>query len=208
MLINNVYDKNINTRVSFCALPKKYKAVDKYLIRGPHPGIRDIFRLKKEGVTQIYDFRHVGYRGFKFVERLACKYAGIEYIRRPFSFLRGQYPQLGDYEAISKSVKENGKKGGKTLFHCNSGTHRTSLMSAFYRITEGEPLESCNKNAGFREKVDKILSEEIADAHYFSRNRIVTDIHNPVAYILNKFNNRVQNATQRAYDLFVGIVKG
>ena len=67
---------------TFQALPEKYKEVDKYLIRGPHPHIKDVFTLKKEGINKIYDFRHYGLRGFKWIERLACKAAGVEYIRK------------------------------------------------------------------------------------------------------------------------------
>ena len=50
-------EKQINP-TTFCALPKKYEIVDDYLIRGPHPCFCDVFTLKKEGVNQIYDFRH------------------------------------------------------------------------------------------------------------------------------------------------------
>lgn len=208
MLTNNVYERNVNNGIYFTALPKKYKVVDEALIRGPHPGICDVFRLKKEGVTQIYDFRHFSVRGAKTIERLACKIAGIDYKRRAFSFLEGTYPTLQDYEAISKSVKDNAQKGGKTLFHCNSGTHRTSLMSAFYRITHGESLSKCKKQSGYSENVDKILKEEVSNAHYFSRNKAKKMSKNPVIRLINIFNNNVQNATQKAYDLFLDIVKG
>ena len=207
MFIKNTYDNDINRGGSFCALPKKYKVVDKSLIRGPHPNICDIFRLKKEGVTQIYDFRHYGLRGFKTVEKLACKVAGIQYKRRAFSFLEGNYPILADYESISKSVKQNGEKGGITLFHCNSGTHRTSLMSAFFRITKGEPISKCKTKPGYHDDIDRIIQEEVADAHYFSRNKLKTKAMNPIIRMMNIFNNNVQNATQKAYDMFMDIVK-
>lgn len=104
---------------------QKFQTVDKYLIRGPRPTVREVFQLKKQGVTQIYDFRHKSFRGMKFMERIACKLTGIKYIRKPFSFLQGNTPKLQDYEEIAKSVKQNGKRGGKTFFHCNSGKHRT-----------------------------------------------------------------------------------
>lgn len=207
MLVYGNYNNDINGEVNFCALPKKYKEVDKYLVRGPHPGIRDIFQLKKEGVTQIYDFRHYGMRGFKFVEKFACKVAGINYKRKSFSFLEGTYPTKRDYETIARSVKKNGEKGGKTVFHCNSGTHRTSLMSAYYRITKGEPLEKVKQSPYYSANVAKIVKEEIKDANYFTRNKLKTNVKNPIVRVINMFNNNVQNVTQKAYDLFVDILK-
>ena len=62
---------------------QKFQTVDKYLIRGPRPTVREVFQLKKQGVTQIYDFRHKSFRGMKFMARIACKLAGIIYIRKP-----------------------------------------------------------------------------------------------------------------------------
>ena len=58
-----------------------------------------------------------------------------------YSNLYGEYPQLSVFESISKSVKENGENGGRTLFHCRSGCQRTSHFSAFYLLTREEPLE-------------------------------------------------------------------
>ena len=45
---SNYYPQNqkLNS-LYFEALPQKIQNVDKYLIRGPHPNIRDIFMLKK-----------------------------------------------------------------------------------------------------------------------------------------------------------------
>lgn len=203
MYINNTTNNNI----SYTALPKKYKVVDNYLIRGPHPNISDIFQLKKEGINQIYDFRHYGLNGFKWVERLACKAVGIEYIRKPYSFIEHMYPTLEEYETISKAVKENGEKGGMALFHCNSGTHRTSLMAAFFKITKGKPLEECKNNENFNEIVNDAVEEEITNSRFFSRNKVDTNTKNPLKLMKNTFNNKVEEVTRKAYDMFMDMMK-
>ncbi len=192
---------------AFTALPKKYKMVDSALLRGPRPGVIDVFRLKDEGVTQIYDFRHLSGGGLKFIERIACKLAGIKYIRKPFSFLEGKYPAKSDYDTISKSVSENAKCGGKTLFHCNSGTHRTALMSAYYMITKGKPVKDCVTPDGkYPELVENTMREQIINTNFFSRNRVDTQTKNPFRRIKNIYNNRVEKATRNAFNMFVDFV--
>ena len=192
--------------MNFKALPEKFKVVDEYLIRGPHPSPVDIFKLKKEGVNQIYDFRHYSLRGFKFIEQFFCRIAGIKYIRRAFSYLDGKYPRLKDYEAVASAVAQNGKNGGKSLFHCNSGTHRTALMSAFYDITKGEGLGAAFKQEGYTERLARVLKEQVTDTRFFSRNRVDITTKNPIKRAKNKFNNRVTEATQKAYYRFIDML--
>lgn len=208
MHINFLQFQNNTNKKHFGTLPKKYKVVDDYLIRGPHPHIYDVFKLKKEGVNRIYDFRHEGIRGFKWIERLACKITGIEYKRQPYSFLEGKFPTQDDYERISREVLINGKNGGKTLFHCNSGTHRTALMSAFYDITKGKPLEICKKeNTNFKETVDKNIKKHIVEMMFFSRNKVIISTKNPIIKAKNIFNNMVEEATNKAYNFFMDMMQ-
>ena len=184
---------------------QKFQTVDKYLIRGPRPTVREVFQLKKQGVTQIYDFRHKSFRGMKFMERIACKLAGIKYIRKPFSFLQGNTPKLLDYEEIAKSVKQNGKSGGKTFFHCNSGKHRTSHMATFYDITRGEALNEYRKKHLFQYKmqVANSLINQVYNANFFNRNIQHTKTLNPIKILRENFNNLVAAATRRTNKEFV-----
>lgn len=201
-----IQEDNIHKQ-NFRALPQKYNIVDKYLIRGPHPHFYDVFALKKEGVNKIYDFRHYGIKGFKWIEKLACKLAKIEYIRKPYNFLSEGFPTLQDYETIAHDVLQNGEKGGKTLFHCNSGTHRTALMAAFYDITKGKPLAECKKeNPHFHKCVSKAIIKQVINENFFSRNRVFKDSKNPFVKAKNRFNNKVQKAISKAFCSFVSIV--
>ncbi len=201
--------QNQNIKYSFGSIPPKFKKVDDYLIRGSSPTVVDIFKLKKEGVNQIYDFRHKCFRGMKFIEKLACKIAGIKYCRQPYSFLQGTLPTLEEYETIAKSVKENGEKGGITLFHCNSGYHRTALMTAFYSATKGDTVERCfskNKTEYF-DNVIKSVKTQVIDSHYFKRTYKTEKTINPIKYFKNEFNNRVVIATKNAYDDFLELIR-
>lgn len=185
--------------------------VDKYLYRGPHPHISDLLALKKEGVNQIYDFRHIGVRGFKFVEKFACKVLGIDYKRYPFSYLKDQYPCLEDFENIAKNVKQNGENGGKTLFHCNSGSHRTAHMAAFYDLTKGEPLREVLRNTDIVEyalRMDAVRNRHFYQKNYFNRKDIKEKTYNPIKYLRIKFNQRVRQATMHAHASFMAIVTG
>ena len=192
-------------------LSNKYTPVDNYLIRGPHPGIGQLLALKNEGVTQIYDFRHFGVRGFKFVEKYLCRELGIKYIRCPFSYLENQFPPLCVFEHIAKSVKQNGQNGGKTLFHCNSGSHRTAHMAAFYDLTKGEPLQKVlygGSAVEFAKHLNEVIEKHFYKKKYFSRDFIHERTLNPIKYFQNKFNNRVKVATDYAHSLFLSLVTG
>lgn len=190
-------------------LSNKYKNVDNYLIRGPRPKISDLIALKNEGVTQIYDFRHFGVRGFKFFEKRICKELGIKYIRFPFSYLRSEYPSIDDFEKIAKNVKSVGENGGKTLFHCNSGSHRTAHMAAYYDLTRGEGINKVFRALGvvkYAEKMQEVINKHFYEQKFFNRKERNEKTLNPIKYFKNKFNNRVKLATECAHSSFVAIV--
>ncbi len=190
-------------------LNNKYKKVDEYLLRGPHPQIGDLIELKNAGVTQIYDFRHRGIRGFKFVEKYFCNELGIKYIRYPYSYLNKEYPSLKDFTNVAKSVKETGEQGGKTLFHCNSGSHRTAHMSAFYEVTKGEEIDDVFNRLGvikYAQNVQDAINKHFYQQKYFNRKEKAENTYNPISYFKNKFNNRVIKATQLAHSSFLAIM--
>lgn len=181
-----------------------YCRVDDYLIRGGAPSIKDLIALKKEGVNQIYDFRHDSMRGLKFIEVITGKLLGMDYRRRKFSFFTNQGPKLADFEEVASAIKQNGEKGGKTLLHCNSGRHRTGQMVAFYELTHGETLaktkEMYPRTYPLRAKI--LLDRLKNDGDYFSRSYIENFSMNPIKRIFQKRNNKVFESTQRAFDDF------
>lgn len=196
---------------TFAALPKKFKVVDDFLIRGPHPSVCDLFQLKKEGVTQIYDFRHKSIHGAKFIEKGMCKLLGIEYIRKPYSNLYGEYPTIQEFEEIAKTVVQKGEKGEKTLFHCNSGRHRTAHMSAFYELTKGkETLAQVKEKLGekFGERVNCVIGQQITDQNYHSRTLKHYKGYNPIKILMAKINNRYAFAIKKGQKMFIDTIFG
>ena len=189
-------------------LSQKYSLVDEYLVRGPHPSVSALFQLKNNpwNVTQIYDFRHVSNLHFKFIEKWCCRLLGIKYIKVPYSNLYGQYPDLSVFESIAQSVRENGMNGGKTLFHCNSGRHRTAHFAAFYKLTRGEPLDVVRARlaAEYEQTVLEIIQEQIIDRDYFSRTVMQYDGSNPITGAFIKYNNMIAMGLEKAHLMFMG----
>ena len=185
-----------------------YYRVDNYLIRGGAPSVRNLIALKKEGVNQIYDFRHSNKRGLKFIEAIVAKLLGMDYRRRKFSFFTNQGPKLADFEEVAAAIKQNGKKGGKTLLHCNSGRHRTGQMVAFYELTHGETLAKTKdmypRTYPLRAKI--LLDRLKNDGNYFSRSYIENLSMNPIKRMFQKRNNKVFESTKRAFDDFNNIL--
>lgn len=188
-------------------LPQKYTLVDEYLIRGPHPSIFTLFQLQKPPcrITQIYDFRHASHIHFKFLERWCCKLLGIKYIRMPYSHLYGEYPSISDFEQVAHSVKQNGLDGGRTLFHCNSGRHRTSHFAAFYKLTRGAPLNVVKMHLAseYATTVRDIVKQQVFDQDYFNRKIIEYNGSNPITRALVNHRNMIAAAITNAHNLFM-----
>ena len=203
----NVLDKTL----AFKALPKKYSKVDDFLIRGPHPSISDLIQLKKEGVTQIYDFRHKEVFSIKLIEEIACKMLGIKYKKEPYHELYQCKSVVKAFEEIAQNVAQNGEQGGKTLFHCNSGRHRTAHMSAFYELTKGkQTLEDVRNALGdkFGDRVRGIMHTQIPSKTY--RNRQIIDYSgiNPITQYKVNQNNKYARASRKAQAVFMKLIFG
>ena len=197
--------------LGFKALPSRYSNVDNFLIRGPHPSISDLIQLKKEGVTQIYDFRHKEIFSSKIIEEVACKILGIKYKKEPYHELYQQTSITRAFEQIAQSVATNGEKGGKTLFHCNSGRHRTAHMSAFYELTKGkQTLDEVRTELGerFGEKIRGIIETQIPSKTYRNRQIIEYNGSNPITQYQVAQNNKYARASRKAQAAFVKMLFG
>lgn len=190
-------------------IPSGYSKVDKYLIRGKCPSVTNLYKLKQEGVNQIYDFRHYSNFGLKFIERIMCKCLGIKYNRFAYSNLYGNYPTLDSFEKICSEVNDNGHKGGITLFHCNSGRHRTSHFSAFYALTKGKPLAEVRNSAPneYNTILDKVIQEQILDKGYFNRTKKNYKGFNIFKRIYYSYNNRIFDGLDNAQKEFLRMTR-
>lgn len=202
--------KTHNFNPTFQGVPPRFQKVDNFLIRGPRPSLSDLIELKKEGVNQIYDFRHKSMRSWNLVEKVACWFMNIKYKRKAYSNL-GEYPQVVDFENIAQSVAQNGESGGKTLFHCNSGLHRTAHMAAFYRLTKGKAsLDVTKQKLGekYKETATSILKSEVVHKGYYSRKFDKYTGKNPIKHFLASMNNYYVKAIKRGQELFYKNILG
>ena len=202
----------MDTTISNCSFGwkiKGYKNVDTHVLRGGAPSIQDLIKLKKDGVTQIYDFRHENLRGMKFLEVLMCKILKIDYRRRKFSFFNNETPKLKDFEEVSMAIKEKIAKGGKTLLHCNSGRHRTGQMALFYELTKGHSLEQAKTQLypkTFKTRAKLLLNKLENNGEYFDRQYTENLSRNPIKRYIQKRNNKVLTATKNAFDEFRNMI--
>lgn len=168
--------------------------VDNKLIRGSKPGFRDVYKLKKEGVTQILCItskRHL-------LERAACKLTGIKFVRHDKNALKYRFLNLDDFKTITSQIQNN---KGKSFIHCHSGLHRTGECVAAYHILNG------------KKKPMQAITEDIFQKNYFEEK------YSPSATLINKcdgiftkfrkkHNNKIRIAIANSFRNFVGIFGG
>lgn len=194
--------------ISFTALPKKYTLVDDFLIRGPKPKLKTLIQLKKEGVNNIFDFRNKNAYFSEFKERLLCKLLSIKYKKYPYNYLKREFPTLEQFQQTAQSVVNNGKNGGKTLFHCHSGKHRTAQMACFYDITKGETLSKIKQKQGnmYKSYIEKFLDKHIYNTNFFSREFMQSKTKNPIKKMCEKRNNKFYDTIMWAEKSFNDIL--
>ncbi len=178
--------------ITFTALPNRYTMVDDFLIRGPKPKLKTFIQLKKEGVNNIFDFRNSTAYFSEFKERVLCKLFHIKYNKYPYNYLKREFPTVEQFQNVAQNVVNNGKNGGKTLFHCYSGKHRTAHMACFYDITKGKTLGKIKQEQGnmYEAYLKKFLDKHIYNTNFFSRKFIQSNTKNPVKKLLERRNNK------------------
>lgn len=115
--------------------------VDNKLFRGPKPWPWDIYKLKKLGVTEIYDLMNRQRLGEKYI----CNLFGIKYINIPTSITDYKFIEKEHIQKITDGIMKN---PNKSYIHCSRGRHRTGIAVAGYdMIANKKPfLEVLNKD--------------------------------------------------------------
>ena len=115
--------------------------VDNKLFRGPKPWPWDIYKLKKLGVTEIYDLMNRQRLGEKYI----CNLFGIKYIDIPTSITDYKFIEKEHIQKITDGIMKN---PNKSYIHCSRGRHRTGIAVAGYdMIANKKPfLEVLNKD--------------------------------------------------------------
>jgi len=119
---------NLASNYSFTSHSKIPVKVDERLLRGcavtnPYK----IYKLKKQGVTQIIDLRNTSFE--RPFERFFCRLFGIKYSNHKYSHRLVTIPEHDFFQKINDEIIKN---KGQTYIHCQYGKRRTSICTAVY----------------------------------------------------------------------------
>ena len=115
--------------------PQNYKVIDNVVSRSAMPtSERNMKWLKKQGVTDIVNFRISGSLGKNARERDIAEKYGIRYHHIPTDVRHPSEHQVGKFLDIVEDVE---RKGGKLDIHCRDGKDRTGMYSWIYKQTHG-----------------------------------------------------------------------
>lgn len=145
----NMLVKNIENIVSFRSAPPNYKIIDNFVSRSAQPNEENLSWLKKEGVTDVFNFRTMSRPDISFNEEEVCKTNGIKYHQIPLRtrFLNEENEKeiLPVIKKIFETIEQIKKIGGKIHWHCKEGLDRTGFVSLIYKSING--IDSFEKNS-------------------------------------------------------------
>jgi protein tyrosine phosphatase (PTP) superfamily phosphohydrolase (DUF442 family) len=126
-------------------LLNKISQVDKFLFRGPQPGIMGLEKLKKEGFDVVMSFKFYSKKQLKKMQEEA-KRLNIKFINQP---LNSFCIEKKEVKKILATIKDLQRKKLKTCIGCMHGIDRTGLISGLYEMKE--------KGRSFTEVHNKML---------------------------------------------------
>src|SRR5574344_616744 len=167
--------------------------VDDRLIRGSKPNFRDIFKLKKEGVSQVLCVTSKPH----YQERLACKLAHIDFVRYKTSITNDQFLNFDDFNNMTDRILSN---KGKTYVHCRNGLHRTAECVAAYNML--------GKGKSFKEVIfNDMLGKDYFGAKYKPENTEKLEGDSIYTSLVKKHNKKIYTALTKSFSDFLKIFK-
>ena len=109
--------------------PQNYKKIDNYLSRSAQPDEKNILWLKKQGITDIINFRTMAKPDTNFDEKSFAEKIGIKYHHIPSITMYPKKENVGEFLDIVEGIKG---KNGKVHIHCKAGADRTGMYSYIY----------------------------------------------------------------------------
>lgn len=116
--------------IFFTGCPDNYAKIDNYVSRSAQPQKEDFVWLKKQGVTDIFNFRTMTVSGIGFDEKTEVEKLGMKYHNIP-SVTR--HPKEENIDTFLKEIDEVKQKGGKAHIHCKAGADRTGMYAFIYK---------------------------------------------------------------------------
>ena len=116
--------------VSFKGCPSNYVRIDDFVSRSAQPDAEDFLWLKKQGVTDVFNFRTSMFESEinekEIVENLGMKYHHIpSYTRYPCE------KNIMEFLNRINIIKQN---KGKAHIHCKAGADRTGMYAFVYKM--------------------------------------------------------------------------
>lgn len=154
----------IFSSLTFKGKPDNYKKIDDTVSRSAQPKAEDFEWLKKEGVTDVVNFRTMIVSGNDFDEKTIVEQNGMKYHNIPTYTRTPNEKNIGEFLDIVEGVKE---KGGKAHIHCKAGADRTGMYSWIYKQTHNlgdlqsnkkEMLEMGHHNKLYPNLIDWIIN--------------------------------------------------
>lgn len=132
----------LTSPINFSGKPSNYAVIDNYVSRSAQPQKKDFLWLKKQGVTDIFNFRTMYLPEIGFDEELAVKKLGLKYHQIPSVTIN---PKEENVVRFLKEIDEIKKRGGKAHIHCKAGADRTGMYAFIYKMKNGIGTLSSNK---------------------------------------------------------------
>lgn len=129
------------TKINFYGQPNNYAVIDKYVSRSAQPQKEDFTWLKKQGVTDIINFRTMRAPDINFDEKEEVEKIGIRYHNIPSITTEPKKENIDKFLNLIEKIKAN---GGKAHIHCKAGADRTGMYTFIYKMING--LGSLSKN--------------------------------------------------------------
>jgi protein tyrosine phosphatase (PTP) superfamily phosphohydrolase (DUF442 family) len=121
--------------ITIAKKPNNYKRIDELVSRSAMPNTEKNMKwLKKQGVTDIVNFRISGSMKNGRREREVAEKYGIRYHHIPTDVKHPSERQVGEFLDIVEGVENS---GGKLHLHCRWGADRTGMYSWIYKQKHG-----------------------------------------------------------------------
>ena len=117
-------------QVCFKGMPSNYSKIDNTLSRSAQPMAEDFIWLKKQGVTDIVNFRTMIVSGVEFDEKTTVESLGMKYHTIPSITSKPEEKNVKDFLDLAQNVAN---KNGKLHIHCKAGADRTGMYAFIYK---------------------------------------------------------------------------
>jgi len=131
-----------HTTLSFLGMPLNYSKIDNNVSRSAQPMKEDFVWLKKQGITDVINFRYMTEPGIDFDEQKIVEELGMKYHRIPS---RTSKPTEENIRKFVSTIDEIIQNGGKPHIHCKAGADRTGMYSFIYKTIRGIGTEAENE---------------------------------------------------------------